>query len=172
MYKTRVVTNCCCGVDPGPPIVSVCLRARWTVGCVKEQYLKYESAGDQLVGQSLTGVNPQLGEFSTLPCFFHSLNQEEREKVEQLAKYCFPSQNQSFTHTGVMLLTNFIHNEQWLKGNTHENSLLLTNSYFSFVQIFPDTFNHVATICPQDSRFKTPVYTGIPLHCSILNKLN
>ena len=120
-----------------------------------------------MVGQSLTGINLQSGEFSTLPCFFHSLNQEKREEIEELAKYCFPSQNQSFVHTGVMLLTNLIHNE-----HTHENSLLLNNSYFSFVQIFPDWFNHVATKCPRDSRFKTPVYTGIPLHCSILNKLN
>ena len=114
-------TYCCCIVHPGPPIVSVCLKAGWTVRRVKERYLKHESAGDQL---SLTGINPQSGEFSTWPCFFFSLNQEKREKVEQLAKYCFSSQNQSFSHTKILLLAIFLHNEQWLKGDTHENSLL------------------------------------------------
>ena len=33
-------TYCCTSVHPGPPIVSVCLRAGWTAGRVKERYLK------------------------------------------------------------------------------------------------------------------------------------
>ena len=34
-------TYCYAGVHHGPPIISVCLRAGWTVGKVKERYLKY-----------------------------------------------------------------------------------------------------------------------------------
>ena len=100
-----------------------------------------------------------------------AMNQKKREKVWQFTKYCFLSHNQSFTHTGVMLLVNFIHNKQWFKANTYENNLLFNSSYWSFVQIFPDRVNHMAATCPWDSKFETPVYTGIPLHCSILNNL-
>ena len=32
-------TYCCAGVHPGKPIVSVFLRAGWTIGRVKERYL-------------------------------------------------------------------------------------------------------------------------------------
>ena len=43
--RKGAATYCCSGVHPGPPIVSVCLRAGWTIGRVKERYLKYENAG-------------------------------------------------------------------------------------------------------------------------------
>ena len=43
--RKGAATYCCAGVHPGPPIVSVCLRAGWTIGRVKERYLKYENAG-------------------------------------------------------------------------------------------------------------------------------
>ena len=38
-------TYCCTGAHPGSPIVSVCLRAGWTIGRVKKRYIKYENAG-------------------------------------------------------------------------------------------------------------------------------
>ena len=44
--RKGAATYCCAGVHPGPPVISVCLRAGWTIGRVKERYLKYENAGD------------------------------------------------------------------------------------------------------------------------------
>ena len=44
--RKGAATYCCAGVHPGPPIVSVCLRAGWSLGRVKERYLKYENAGN------------------------------------------------------------------------------------------------------------------------------
>ena len=64
------VTYCCAKVYPGPPVVSVCLRARWTVGRIKEQYLKYENAGDELVGHTLTGVPPSSCNFGIYSVHF------------------------------------------------------------------------------------------------------
>ena len=54
--RKGAATYCTTGVIPGPPVVSVCLRAGWTLGRVKERYLKYEVAGDELVGRTLTGM--------------------------------------------------------------------------------------------------------------------
>ena len=56
-------TFCCAGVHLGPPIVSVCLRAGWTVGRVKEQYLNYKNAGYELVRCTLTRIPPTSCEF-------------------------------------------------------------------------------------------------------------
>jgi hypothetical protein len=33
-----------------PPMVSICLRAMWSMGSIKERYLQYEKAGDQYLG--------------------------------------------------------------------------------------------------------------------------
>ena len=67
--RKGAATYCCAGVHPGPPIVSVCLRAGWKIGRVKERYLKYENAGDELVGSSLTGIPPTSCEFGISPVF-------------------------------------------------------------------------------------------------------
>jgi hypothetical protein len=39
------------GTTVSPPIVSICLRAMWSMGQVKERYLQYEKAGDQYLGR-------------------------------------------------------------------------------------------------------------------------
>lgn len=44
-------TYICTGCTISPPILSVCLRADWSIGSVKERYLHYEKAGDQSVGR-------------------------------------------------------------------------------------------------------------------------
>ena len=170
--RKGAATYCCTGVHPGPPIVSVCLRAGWTLGRVKERYLKYESGGDQLVGRSLTGINPQSAEFSTSPVYFHSLDDGQKELLEKLKLHCFPLMTEIFSHTATMLLASFIHHETWLKGLAQGNSLFLNNPFFSFCHLFPNRKDRVIHTCPWEAHSQErPVYTGIPLHCSILNKL-
>ena len=39
------------GSTVSPPMVSICLRALWSMGPVKERYLHYEKAGDQYLGR-------------------------------------------------------------------------------------------------------------------------
>ena len=61
---------CCAGVHPDPPIFSVCLQAGWTIVSVKERCLKHKNAGDELVGQTLTGIPRNSCEFGTSPVYF------------------------------------------------------------------------------------------------------
>ena len=68
--RKGVTTYYCAGVHPDPPIVSVYLRAGWTIGRVKERNLKYENAGDELVGWTLTGIPPTSCEFVISPVSF------------------------------------------------------------------------------------------------------
>ena len=67
--RKGAATYCCTGVHPGPPVVSVCLRGGWSLGRVKERYLKYEVAGDELVGRTLTGISPTSTQFGISPVF-------------------------------------------------------------------------------------------------------
>ena len=59
-------TYCCTLLHPRSPIVSVYQRAGWILGQVNEHYLKYENAGDNLVGRTLTGIPPVSGSFTML----------------------------------------------------------------------------------------------------------
>jgi hypothetical protein len=50
-----------------PPMVSICLRAMWSMGHVKERYLQYEKAGDQYLGQVVCGLDVNSVKFAVLP---------------------------------------------------------------------------------------------------------
>ena len=64
------VTYCSAGVHLGPPIVSVYSWAGWRIDRVKEWYLQYEYAGDELLGQTLAGIPPTSCAFCISPfCF-------------------------------------------------------------------------------------------------------
>ena len=41
-------------IPGGPAIAAVCIRAGWTMGTVKDIYLRYLSSGDQFVGRCLS----------------------------------------------------------------------------------------------------------------------
>ena len=47
--RKGVATMVAAGCTVSPPIVSICVRAGWVMGGVKDRYLKRESAGDQYV---------------------------------------------------------------------------------------------------------------------------
>ena len=58
------------GSTVSPPIVSVCLRAQWSMGSVKERYLHYEKAGDQYLGRVVSGLNCSRYLFAASPPYF------------------------------------------------------------------------------------------------------
>jgi hypothetical protein len=49
------ITHGACGVVNGPPIASICIIANWKIPGVMNQYMRYESAGDEYVGRSVCG---------------------------------------------------------------------------------------------------------------------
>ena len=87
--RKGAATYCCAGVHPGPPVVSVCLRAGWSLGRVKERYLKYEVAGDELVGRVLTGIPPMSEQFGTSPVYYKA-DDETNKFASSLLNYIFP----------------------------------------------------------------------------------
>ena len=80
---------CCASVHPGPPIVSVCLIAGCTVGTVKERYLKYENARDELVGCTLTGIPPTIYDFRISPVYFKQTTENSKD-IDEFASLGFP----------------------------------------------------------------------------------
>ena len=105
-------TYCCAGVHPGPLIVSVYLRAGWTIGRVKERYLKYENVGDELVGQTLTGIPPTSCEFGISPVYFISQASNEQQ-IDDFMSLFLPIQHSKLISLSRILLATFIYHEEW-----------------------------------------------------------
>ena len=51
-------------------MASICLRAGWSMGPVKEKYIHYEKAGDQYVGRVAAGLNVNSTEFAVFCPYF------------------------------------------------------------------------------------------------------
>ncbi|KAF1782382.1 hypothetical protein GQ600_22266 [Phytophthora cactorum] len=56
-YSTYV-SGCCTG---GPSSASVCLRAGWNLPGVQDTYVRYEAAGDRVVGRLLPAYRTRHG---------------------------------------------------------------------------------------------------------------
>ena len=54
--RKGAATLAACGYTVSPPMSSICLRAGWSMGPMKEHYLFYEKAGDQFVGRTVCGL--------------------------------------------------------------------------------------------------------------------
>ena len=143
--RKGAATYCCAGVHPGPPVVSVCLRAGWTIGRVKERYLKYESAGDELVGRTLTGIPPTSCEFGISPVYFLS-NETNPTIIESLLFTIFPIQkNTKLKCLTKQLLAAIIYHEEWIVENSPSNGAVLNSSYFSYSVSFRNRRKMVKT---------------------------
>ena len=65
-----------------PPIVSICVRARWVMGGVKDRYLKREPAGNQYVGRCAAGLDQFSKKIAVSPPYFDFTDtMEELEKA-------------------------------------------------------------------------------------------
>mmetsp|Transcript_13153 Transcript_13153/g.27833 ORF Transcript_13153/g.27833 Transcript_13153/m.27833 type:complete len:157 (+) Transcript_13153:1089-1559(+) len=71
------------GSAVSPSIVSVCLRAMWSMGTVKERYLHSEKAGDQYLGHVVSGLNCNLYLFAVSPPYFDFTGVENKSNIEQ-----------------------------------------------------------------------------------------
>lgn len=64
-----------------PSIVSIILRAGWSLRGVENRYFRKEGAGDQYVGRILAGLDPNSGKFAILPPFFDKRTQDDRTLI-------------------------------------------------------------------------------------------
>ena len=54
----------------GPPIAAVCIQAGWTMGNVRDIYMRYISSGDQFVSRCLSMLPSLRTEFGSSPPLF------------------------------------------------------------------------------------------------------
>ncbi|POM77572.1 LOW QUALITY PROTEIN: Hypothetical protein PHPALM_5026 [Phytophthora palmivora] len=64
------VSSCSNG---GPSAAAICIRAGWTLPGVQDTYIRYESAGDRIVGRYVAGLPFDDTGFAMLPPFFPML---------------------------------------------------------------------------------------------------
>ncbi|KAI8895224.1 hypothetical protein BC833DRAFT_651416 [Globomyces pollinis-pini] len=85
--RKGATTYCSTGIIGGPHPASINLRAGWTQEGLKDRNLKYEIAGDQFLGRTVTGLPVCDAEFSVLPPYF----EDACTNVSDCIDACFPN---------------------------------------------------------------------------------
>ena len=168
---TMVAGGCTCS----PPIISICLRAGWVMGGVKDRYLKYASAGDQYVGRCANCSDQNTKEFALSPPYFDFTSIEsDAERVarkkevddfvsERLYEVNDDEASDSHVkHLAKMLFASVCHHYKYLDENLHTNCLFRNSSFFK--NIPQSILSCARTAFPWTATDDTPYFSGIPPH--------
>ncbi|ETP24222.1 hypothetical protein F441_02737 [Phytophthora nicotianae CJ01A1] len=162
--RKGAATYCASGSTACPSSTAVHLRAGWSLGGVQNTYLRYESAGDMHVGQTVSGLPPDSHEFAVLPLHF-----EERDATIENAIDCvFPGMPANLTYIGEFCLTSLVYHEPYLRLNIPKSHPLFESPLFQYPTLLSDLLAKLRGIKDRSGRLHA---TGVPPHVAILGKM-
>lgn len=156
------------GTTVSPPIVSICLRAMWSMGQVNEQYLQYEKAGDQYLGRVVSGLDVNSVSFAISSPFFDVEN-EMRAQIEALIKSYLVGGEYlpaGVYHIFYFCFASLCYHFEFLTSTLHRKNKLQASLFFTAI---PEYAKNAVTIkFPWEKTAATPSFSGIPPHVSLL----
>jgi hypothetical protein len=168
------------GCTVSPPIASICLRACWSMGPVKERYLFYEKAGDQFLGRAVSGMNMMSMEFAVSPPYFDASTVtddqvEQTELDERIDKFVLDSMVGGATipsKTFIILRNCFAsicYHFDFLQNKLHLTNKLRASSLFTSI---PNEIKEAAVVrYPWNKTKKTPTFSGLPPHVVLMAQM-
>lgn len=176
--RKGVGTLIAAGCTVSPPIVSLCLRMGWTIGGVKERYLKLADAGDQAVGRRANLSDPHRKEFAVSnPYFdFTSIDDpfEREERKKEIDNYLkerlsYDSVDDQGRDLAKVLFASICYHYDYLDSHIHANCPFRQSAFFNDV---PRSIKNLSRIAfPWTSTADTPTFTGIPPHINLMVQL-
>ena len=177
--RKGVATMVAAGCTVSPPIVSICVRAGWVMGGVKDRYLKRESAGDQYVGRCAAGLDQLSKRFSVSPPYFDftaidaALERARLKKeIEEWLSTKIMDEGElsaSSKHIVWTCFASICFHHSYLTKNLHKECSLHASLIFRDI---PDKFLNIARIAyPWDSTADTPKITGVPPHVLLMAEI-
>jgi hypothetical protein len=172
---TMVAAGCTCS----PPIVSICVRAGWSMGGVKDRYLKHEKAGDQYVGRCATCSDQNSKEFAISPPYFDftSLSSEsEKIRTKNLIKQWLQERLVNVDNIApitfnlaMQCFASICYHYDFLSDKLHPKSSFHSCSMFKDIPL--EIKKVVRVAYPWDRTEDTPRFTGIPPHVTLLAQM-
>lgn len=162
------------GCTVAPPIISVCLRAGWSIGNVKERYLHYESAGDMYVARMATGLDVMSKDFAVSPPYFEG-DESVSEAVDEWVLAVAGEGVKDYPHLRLVvkyLLASFCYHREYLKSAFPPNSPFFSSIAFATMPSDAEAVVNASVVrYPWNKTSQTPKLTGIPPHVAIICKL-
>ena len=172
-------SRCAAGCTVSPPMASICLRAGWSMGPVKERYIHYEKAGDQFLGRAVTGLDISSDEFSVSPCYFdfsEIKDEEERKRLSDDIEFTIRNylSNGNVLEPYVYLICKYMYASlcfhfEFLQNNLHATDRLRQSPIFQ--QVTDEHTKRAKISYAWDKTEYTPPLTGLPPHVVLLAKM-
>ena len=177
--RKGVATMVAAGCTVSPPIVSICVRAGWVMGGVKDRYLKRESAGDQYVGRCAACLDQLNKRFAISPPYFDFTGLgDELERVrlrKRIEEWLYARITEdgelsaSSKHIVWICFASICFHHTYLTNTLHEESSFWASLFFRDI---PDEFLKASRVAfPWDSTSDTPKITGVPPHILIMAEI-
>ena len=147
---------CSSGSTACPPSVAVHL------GGVQDRYLRYEAAGDQYVGRTVSGLPLTHEQFATLPPFF----KERNELLSSTIQECFTNLPNNLKLVSEFCLASVVYHKSFLVNTLPKTHVLFNASLFRNQNRFTRLFELVECRLPQSNDLLKP--TGIPPHVLLI----
>ena len=125
--RKGAITLCSSGCTVSPSMASICLRACWSMGPVKDRYVHYEKAGDQFCGRTATSISSLSIEFAVSPAYFDFTDcpEADQNKIDRILTENLVSQDEITPSCFNMLRFLFAavcYNYSHLDANLHESN--------------------------------------------------
>jgi hypothetical protein len=160
----------------GPAPASICIRAGWTLGGVKDVYIKYEQSGDMFCGRSLSMMpllQPQFG--AAPPSFKHGGLTPARIRAITEAIYPALSNTGLWGAVTKFALSSLIFHQSEVEGWPVDHYVRTNCQLFRSAELLAELSPLVHVQYPWDTVTANDpppmVGTGIPPHVAILQEL-
>ena len=158
------------GSTVSPSIVSICMRAGWTISGAKERYLKFENAGDAFVSRIGSGNNPTSHEFAISPAYFELQDEGDEAVIGLFMNEMFGDVMEDEVAGMLrMMMASVCYHHNWFVQKMHPNNPFRSSVLFN--NLTPNITSLAVTCFPWNKTDRTPTFTGIPPHVAILNML-
>ena len=176
-HSTRkgAITLVSSGCTVSPPMASICLRAGWSMGPVKERYIHYEKAGDQFCGRSVSGISSLTKEFAISPAHFDLETAPAHiiRLIDENIRMYMVGSGGDIGGAKYLLIRNLFasicfHFEAL---NRELSPLNRLRSSFLFLAITPEIKKYATVSFPWNKMTCTPVFIGIPPHVALMSEM-
>ena len=163
------ITLVASGCTVSPPMSSICLRACWSMGNVKDRYIHYEKAGDQFVGRTVTGISCLSKKFAVSPAYFDlkGASSGVENQVNIRIKLILNDASQGPLYLLVRyLFASICYHYDNLDARLSSKNRLRTSAMF--IEATKEIRSYAVIRYPWNKTSNTPLFTGLPPHIMIM----
>ena len=156
------------GTTAAPSQSAICIRGGWSQGKVRDIYMRWEAAGDQYTGRTLSGLPTLSGDFGILPPFFSSSTPPEL--IKKVLGIGFLNLPDRLTRIAEFCLASLVFHRQWLIDNLPVNHRIFTTTLFRDPAMLIQLRDYV--LCRPEKVGDPIRASGIPPHTVMIQKLD